>query len=245
MARAQLEGEPPDLTISTGLRSVPVVRELRRRSGGRNPLRASRLPAHFAPTLRPRGCRRRNIRCRMRRTSCASPSRSRPTSSAKVSNADLRFLDDLPRPRRLFLIGGPTLYWHLPKRESRCRSDTCSTQRATDGGSILAVASPRTPDRFAVRSRERVSKSRLSRICSRPAKGPPAYPALIEAADEIFVTADSVAMTADAVMTGKPVGLVPIAKSPLGRAVMAALGPATARRAALPARPALLLGGPR
>src|SRR6478735_1000695 len=33
-ARAQLEGQPPDLTISTGLRSVPVVRELRRRSGG-------------------------------------------------------------------------------------------------------------------------------------------------------------------------------------------------------------------
>src|SRR6266568_1979387 len=34
-SRAVLEGEPPDLTISTGLRSVPVVRELKRRSGGR------------------------------------------------------------------------------------------------------------------------------------------------------------------------------------------------------------------
>ncbi len=33
--RKLIEGEPPDLTISTGLRSVPVVRELRRRSGGR------------------------------------------------------------------------------------------------------------------------------------------------------------------------------------------------------------------
>src|SRR3954465_15670068 len=30
-SRSQLEGEPPDLTISTGLRSVPVVRELKRR----------------------------------------------------------------------------------------------------------------------------------------------------------------------------------------------------------------------
>ena len=30
-ARAQIERQPPDLTISTGLRSVPVVRELRRR----------------------------------------------------------------------------------------------------------------------------------------------------------------------------------------------------------------------
>ena len=35
LSRRQLEGEPPELTISTGLRSVPVVRELKRRSGGR------------------------------------------------------------------------------------------------------------------------------------------------------------------------------------------------------------------
>ncbi len=41
---------------------------------------------------------------------------------------------------------------------------------------------------------------------------------MIEAADEIYVTADSVAMVADAVNTGKPVGIVPIAKSALGRA---------------------------
>ena len=32
-----------------------------------------------------------------------------------------------------------------------------------------------------------------------PNEGPPAYPAMIEAADEIYVTADSVAMVADAV----------------------------------------------
>ena len=49
--RAQLEGPPPDLAISTGHRSVPVVRELRRRSGGT--MRAVHLgyprisPAHF------------------------------------------------------------------------------------------------------------------------------------------------------------------------------------------------------
>jgi hypothetical protein len=44
---------------------------------------------------------------------------------------------------------------------------------------------------------------------------------LIESADEIYVTADSVAMTADAVNTGKPVGIVPIVKSALGKAVIA------------------------
>src|SRR5690242_19845256 len=34
-SRVHVEAEPPDLTISTGLRSVPVARELKRRSGGR------------------------------------------------------------------------------------------------------------------------------------------------------------------------------------------------------------------
>src|SRR5207302_4835207 len=56
-----------------------------------------------------------------------------------------------------------------------------------------------------------------------PGDGPPGYPALIEAADEIFVTADSVAMVADAVTTGKPVGVIPIAKSRLGEVVMRAM----------------------
>jgi mitochondrial fission protein ELM1 len=44
---------------------------------------------------------------------------------------------------------------------------------------------------------------------------------MLDAADRIFVTADSVAMVADCVMTGKPVGIIPIEKSPLGRAATA------------------------
>jgi hypothetical protein len=53
-----------------------------------------------------------------------------------------------------------------------------------------------------------------------PREGAPSYRAMIESADELHVTADSVAMVADAVNTGKPVGIVPIAKSALGRVVM-------------------------
>jgi hypothetical protein len=51
-----------------------------------------------------------------------------------------------------------------------------------------------------------------------PLEGSPSYRAMIGAADQIFVTADSVAMVADAVNSGKPVGIVPIAKSALGTA---------------------------
>ena len=75
-----------------------------------------------------------------------------------------------------------------------------------EGGSVLTVGSPQDAGRAAGGNRGKRSKPRPCRSCSNPATGRPSYPALIEAADEIFVTADSVAMVADAVMTGKPVG---------------------------------------
>jgi hypothetical protein len=45
----------------------------------------------------------------------------------------------------------------------------------------------------------------------------PRYPVLIEDADELYVTADSVSMISDAVTTGNPVGLVLPEKSIAGR----------------------------
>ena len=44
----------------------------------------------------------------------------------------------------------------------------------------------------------------------------PRYPVLLADADELYVTADSVAMVSDAVATGKPVGLVLPAKTMSG-----------------------------
>jgi hypothetical protein len=44
----------------------------------------------------------------------------------------------------------------------------------------------------------------------------PSYRALLDDADEIFLTADSVSMLSEAVITGKPVGMIPIRLSPRG-----------------------------
>jgi hypothetical protein len=215
--RAQLESEPPDLTISTGLRSVPVVRELKRRSGGG--LCAVHLgyprvsPSHFdlvvptpeypvpdAPTV-------------FRIPFALTPHRART-----VEQSDRDLLNAYPQPRRLFLVGGPTLYWELPV-DQMVAATRRLLEASAEGGSILAVGSPRTPIELLDAIRRTLESSTVPFLFE-PGDGPPAYPALIEAADEFFVTADSVAMTADAVMTGKPVGLIPIAKSALGRWVM-------------------------
>ena len=220
-ARAQLEGEPPDLTISTGLRSVPVVREVHRRSGGK--ARSVHLgfprisPHHFdlvVPTPEYPVPDAPNV--------LRIPFALTPHVERTISDEDRELLENLPRPRRLLLLGGPTLYWHLPADRIVGAAQRLFEKAGADGGSVIAVGSPRTPGdlRSAIASAFR--EASVPRLFAAD-KGPPAYPAMIEFADEIYVTADSVAMTADAVTTGKPVGLIPIAKSRLGHAVMKAM----------------------
>jgi mitochondrial fission protein ELM1 len=217
-SRAQLQGEPPDLTISTGLRSVPVVRELRRRSAGRT--RSVHLgfprisPRHFdlvVPTPEYPVPDAPNV--------LRIPFALTPHVARTVEPSDREMLRAYPQPRRLFLIGGPTLYWQLPVGDMTAALTRLLDKSARHGGSILAVGSPRTPIALLQAIREKLEASSVPFLFE-PGDGPPAYPALIDSADEIFVTADSVAMVADAVTTGKPVGIVPIAKSRVGEMVM-------------------------
>jgi mitochondrial fission protein ELM1 len=220
-SRTQLEGPPPDLTISTGLRSVPVVRELRRRSAGR--MRAIHLgfprisPRHFdlvVPTPEYPVPEAPNV---LRIPFALTPHRARA-----VEQSDRDLLKAYPKPRRLFLIGGPTLYWELPVDEMIRALKHLLDAARNGGGSVLAVGSPRTPVELLEATKDTLESSSVPFLFE-PGDGPPAYPALIEAADAIFVTADSVAMVADAVTTGKPVGLVPIRKSRLGNIVMSVM----------------------
>ncbi len=218
-ARAQLEGEPPDLTISTGLRSVPVVRELRRRSGGQ--MRAVHLgyprvsPSHFdlvVPTPEYPVPDAPNV---MLIPFALSPLAKDPADPAEVES-----IREMPRPRRLFVLGGPTLYWELPEGEIVASLRRLIGITDQNGGSVLAIGSPRTPRHLLSAVNHELKGAKVPTFLA-PREGSPSYRAMVEAADELYVTADSVAMIADAVNTRKPVGIVPIAKSALGRAVMA------------------------
>ena len=62
----------------------------------------------------------------------------------------------------------------------------------------------------------RLAESTVPSLLATPGK-PPAYASLLAGADCIRITADSVAMISDAIWTGKPVALVPIAINRLGR----------------------------
>lgn len=218
--RAQLETHPPDLTISTGHRSVPVVRALKKRSGGS--MRAVHLgyprisPSHFdlvVPTPEYPVPDAPNV--------VRIPFALSPHAEREVEQSDRDLLAAYPRPRRLFLIGGPTLYWQLPIEDMVSATGKLLHISKIKGGCLIAVGSPRSPIELLTEIRRTLESSSVPFLFA-PNDGPPAYAAMIEAADEIYVTADSVAMVADAVMTRKPVGIVPIARSRFGRAMMAA-----------------------
>src|SRR5206468_11722230 len=79
-----------------------------------------------------------------------------------------------------------------------------------DGGSVIAVTSPRTSPRLAAAARAELGS--LAVVDGEF----PRYNALLSAADEIHVTGDSVSMLSEAVVSGKPVGLIPLEPNPIG-----------------------------
>lgn len=214
--RTSLDGDLPDITISTGLRSVPAVREIRRRSGGRTlsiHLGFPRIaPKHFdlvVPTPEYPVPDASNV--------LRIPFALTPHATRTAEPFDRSMLDAYPRPHRLLLLGGPTLYWEMPVTEIAQAASNLAERALASGGSVLAVGSPRTPVDLLDAVRHAL-EAKTAPFLFEPGDGPPGYAALLESADEIYVTADSVAMVADAVTTGKPVGLIPIAQSRLGRA---------------------------
>jgi uncharacterized protein len=209
---AILQEPPPDLTISTGHRSVPVVRALRRRSKGRT--RSIHVgfprvsPDNFdlviATPQYPIRDHQKLLRIPYALTRAA------------IGDADGEELAGLPGPRWLLIVGGPTLFWNLDNRLLLRTLEAMLEEAQASGGSVVATTSPRTPASLAGQIASMLAYSKVPTVFARPGEKPN-YETLLAAADSIRVTADSVSMISDAIWTGKPLAIVPIAKSPLGK----------------------------
>lgn len=212
---------PPHLTISAGHRSVAVVRAIRRRSGGRT--RAIHIgfprisPEHFDLVITtpqyPIADHPNVLRLPFALTRAAT---------ALPDPADDQIIASLPRPRRLLVVGGPTLFWDMDAGALMETLRTMIEEARVSGGSVIATTSPRTLSGLREQMAAALQVSDFPTLLAEPGK-PPRYASLLAAADSIRVTADSVAMLSDAIWTGKPVGLVPVTRSVLGRAVMSML----------------------
>ncbi|MGN6154252.1 MAG: ELM1/GtrOC1 family putative glycosyltransferase [Sphingomicrobium sp.] len=120
-----------------------------------------------------------------------------------------QWLDNLPRPHRLLLLGGDTFMWTLGASQVLPAVRNLGAR----SGSVIAVGSGRSRASMLDAVEAALAGSRHGFVRGRF----PRYPVLIEDADEIYVTADSVAMISDAIASGKPVGLIEPAKSWSGR----------------------------
>jgi hypothetical protein len=215
---AILDEPPPDLTISAGHRSVAAVRALRHRSGGRT--RSIHVgfprisPGHFdlvvATPQYPIPDHPNLLRVPFALTT---------TATAAPNPSDMEMIAPLPAPRRLLIVGGPSLYWTIDMDVLlRTLSDMLDEARA-NGGSVLVTTSPRTPLDVRDQIAKHLGRSEVPTLLAEP-KRSPGYTSLLAGADSIRVTADSVAMVSDAIWTAKPVALLPVTKSWLGSLVM-------------------------
>ena len=150
--------------------------------------------------------------------------------TAEGDAGDQALLGTLPTPRRLLIVGGPTLFWKIDHERLLGTLENMLCEAAEQGGSVLVTTSPRTSQALQQRIASDLAGSHVPTVLVLPGS-PPAYSSLLGAADSIRVTADSVSMISDAIWTGKPLAIVPVTNSTAGALYMSSMS------ALLPGRP--------
>lgn len=200
-SRRALEPPWPDLVIGIGRRSVAVARWIKAQNRGRtklvrlgNPRADPGLFDLVITTPQYPVSRTENVLT-------LPVSMGRHRSAPKPTGEEAVWLGALPRPHLLVSVGGTTRYWTLAIEPLAAALEKLAARAAKVGGTLIAATSPRTPQDVTAMIKE-----------SGPilADGHVRYPVLLADADEHYVTADSVSMISEAILTGKPVGLIPV-----------------------------------
>lgn len=207
-SRRHLQPPWPDLVIAIGRRSVPVARWIKKRNDGRTKLVRIGHP-RIDPGLFDLVVTTRQYPVPPGDNVLLLPlAMSRYSAPPDSTPEEEKWLASLVSPRRLLAIGGATKYWSL----SAERVAEAARQLQRREGSLIVATSRRTDPE--VTDAVRAMLGSLSQLVDADF---PRFPVLLDAADEIFVTGDSVSMLSEAILTGKPVGLVPIEQDDKGR----------------------------
>lgn len=211
-SRRTLVSPWPDLVIGLGYDSVAVSRYIRRKSGGR-----TRLVQIGNPRTGIVDIDLVMITPQYRLEPAPNVLRlpfpiGNPGLTARPSDEEQRWLRAFPSPRRLLAVGGSTRQWQIDVDELDRAIAGLQSKCAGDGGSIIAAISRRTPLNVICLLEARLKGGKNACVESFPRFG-----ALLAQCDEFYVTADSVSMLSEAILTGKPVGMIPIARSTRGR----------------------------
>lgn len=211
-SREQMRPPWPELVLGIGNRSVPVALAIRNLSGGKSKLVRlgnPRLnPARFDLVITTPQYDVREA-CNIIRLTVGISTAPKLDSNRE----EAEWLAKLPRPHRLLLIGGDTFMWRLSPQALAGAASTLARKCKADGGSVVAVSSSRSSKAVLDAVAAALGGSEHALVWGRF----PRYPVLLRDSDEIYVTADSVAMVSDSVATGKPLGLILPENSASGR----------------------------
>jgi mitochondrial fission protein ELM1 len=210
--RGQISAPWPALVLGIGQRSAPVARYVKQASQGAarivrlgDPMVSHRLFDLVITTTQYAVRDGANVV----RLPITITARQQALPTAKERD----WLESFPAPRRLLVIGGRTSLWRLDPQVVTRSLTALNARAAREGGSVLAVTSPRTSPALIRAAKEAIGAAAVV------TEDFPRYGALIAAADEVHVTGDSVSMLSDAVASGKPVGLVPLEPDWVGRLI--------------------------
>jgi mitochondrial fission protein ELM1 len=208
-SRRLLQPPWPKLVLGIGNRSVPAALAIRRLSGNKTKLVRLGNPRIAASNF--------DLVITTAQYSVADaanvlrlPAGISTVSPVERTREEAEWLEKLPRPHRLLLIGGDTFMWHL---RAGTVAKAASLLSRKHNGSVIAVSSGRTGRDIPAAVTRALFASDHGLVWGRF----PRYAVLLKDADEIAVTADSIAMMSDAIATGKPVGLVKPRMTAAGR----------------------------
>jgi mitochondrial fission protein ELM1 len=209
-----LESDPiqppwPDIFIGCGRASAPFAMGLRDWSGGKTfvvQLQDPRVnPREFDVVIPPLhdGLEGQNVLPIVGACNRITPER---LDSAVLEYQAVN-LEDLPSPRFAVLIGGKSKRQDISAARAREISDSLAAVQRETGGALLVTLSRRTG--AAARTQFRTWLAPHCAVFYED-EGANPYPAILGAADHIFVTADSVNMATEAAATGKPVHILAV-----------------------------------
>jgi mitochondrial fission protein ELM1 len=207
----------PDLIILVGSRGQPVARWVQRQNDNqtrlvligdlRAPSSAFDLVLTTAQYRVPEGANVRLLPVAM----------SRYRSRVLPSDEERDWLRSLPRPHLLLMIGGPTRYWAVTPHHVANLVASLHGRARRLGGSVILAPSSRTPKQVLARMEDEAASRSNCRVAA-PAQR---FQVLLENADELFPTADSISMISESIVAGKPAGIAFVPPTLLARIVFA------------------------
>lgn len=205
----------PDLVLSAGMRNEPVCRWIKEQSGGRSRIvfigRLWADPAHFdlvVTTPQYRLPARPNVL-----KNDLPLHRVNRQALALAAEQWAARLQHLPRPYIAVNIGGNSGPYAFGRRAAQRLMRDAGALAEARGGSLLVTSSARTPAAIMdiVARQDRVP---MHFYRWRPKDPDNPYQGFLALADELIVTADSIAMLSEACATGRPLYMFDLGMGP-------------------------------